>query len=99
MSNATLNLDKAKKDMAIALEILSGLFLVFGVGWIYAGNKVRGIVLLVGSLLILSSTLAIVGSTGGLGICCCVTPIYLSLISDVLSLRKWLNNPVQSSVR
>lgn len=93
-----MNLDKPKKDLALILEIGFGLFFILGVGWLYAGNKVRGGALLAGSVLASApSMFSIIAATGGFGFCFCALPMYLFLILDILSLRKWLEHPIIES--
>jgi hypothetical protein len=65
------------------------------VGWIYAGNKVRGSILLAGTLLASAPAMfSIIAATGGIGFFCCALPTYLLMLTDILSLRKWLEKPV-----
>jgi hypothetical protein len=90
-----LEIDKAKKDMALVLEGIGALFFVLGVGWLYAGNKVRGGLLLAGTLLFSAPAMgSIIIGTGGLGFCCCALPAYLLALIDIMALRRWLEKPV-----
>ena len=90
-----VELDKSKKDTALLLEVLFGLFFILGVGWIYAGNKVRGGILLAGSLLASAPAMfSIIAATGGIGFFCCALPTYLLMATDILALRKWLEKPI-----
>lgn len=94
-NTVVIELDKSKKDMALVLEVLFGLFFVLGVGWIYAGNKVRGGILLVGTLLFSAPAMfSIITATGGIGFFCCALPTYLLMATDILALRRWLEKPV-----
>jgi hypothetical protein len=89
-----LELDKQKKDMALVLEIFFGLFFIMGAGWVYAGNKTRGGVLLAGSLLAGAPAMfSLILATGGIGVFCCALPTYLLMVTDILALRKWMENP------
>lgn len=93
-----LEIDKPKKDMALLLEGLFGLFFILGAGWLYAGNKVRGGMLLAGTLLLSApAMLSLIASTGGVGFFCCAIPTYLLMLTDILALRKWLENPKSES--
>lgn len=86
--------DKSRKDMALVLEAFFGLFFILGVGWIYAGNKVRGGILLTGSILASAPAMfSIIAATGGIGFFCCALPTYLLMVTDILSLRKWMEKP------
>lgn len=82
------------KRTALLVEMVSGLLLIPGVGWMYAGNPLRGGVILVFALL---GTLPIViqfaGASLGLGLCCCLPPLYAGVAFDVFALNKWIDNP------
>lgn len=75
-------------------EAIGGIFLLPGIGWMYAGNLLRGGMLLVLSLLgTLPIVIEIATPTAGLGLCCCLPPIYIGLILDVLALNHWIDHP------
>lgn len=68
------------KSIAMILEILPGLFGLYGFGWIYSGNSSTGIMLLVGGLIwdfiaILSGVL-----TAGFA-CFCTIPVNILVIT------------------
>lgn len=89
-----VEIDKPKKDMALVLEVVFGLFFILGAGWFYAGNKVRGGMLLAGTILLSTPAMfSLIASTGGIGFFCCAIPTYLLMLTDILALRKWLEKP------
>ena len=94
-----VNSPNTKKNNAILFEIVGGLFFIYGIGWLFAGNKVRGWVLIIGSLIGLTSILSFISATWGLGYFCCAPLVYLGLLFDVLSLRQWLKNPIPDNFK
>jgi hypothetical protein len=68
------------RSTALVLEILLGFFGLFGIGWIYSGNTVVGILWLVGVMLwdCMAATLAV--ATSGLA-CICVVPLGWTLLA------------------
>jgi hypothetical protein len=77
------------RSTALVLEILPGLFGFPGFGWIYSGNAIIGLPLLLGALVwnILIACPGII-LTGGLGICCAIPMGWMVLAISVL----WLNS-------
>jgi len=84
---------KQDRDPAVALllEVIGGFFGLLGIGWIYAGRSVGGVVLLLGYWLldwVIGLTLAI----GTLGAWCCVWPaqnLLFGLVSGC-GVYRWL---------
>ncbi len=83
-------------NTAFVLELLLGLFGFLGMGWIYAGHIVLGLVMLVGWWLVVISGLGGSFLSGGLG-CCLWLPIHVvaPLVSalivrgDVQKINPW----------
>jgi hypothetical protein len=67
------------RSTALLLEILLGLFGIYGIGWIY-GNKVGpGVALLIGGLVWDGIAIAIDIGTGGFGFICSI-PINIAIV-------------------
>lgn len=79
---------------ALWAEAISGLLLLPGAGWLLAGNRLRGLSLMVFSLLgTLPLVVQLAGLSAGLGLCCCLPPLYTGVAFDLWALNKWLDNP------
>ena len=77
--------------VALLLEIVGGLFGFLGIGWIYAGKPVYGVLLLIGYWL-LDWALGLMLAVGTLGVWCCVWPaqnLVFGAISGYLAYR-WI---------
>ena len=82
------------KRTALLVEAVSGALLLPGFGWMYAGNPLRGWVTLVFALLgTLPIVLQVAGLSFGLGVCCCLPPLYAGVAWDVHALHKWIDHP------
>jgi TM2 domain-containing membrane protein YozV len=68
------------RSIALILEILPGLFGIFGIGWIYAGNTTAGILWLIGVLAWDVAAGLINVLSGGIG-CLCTIPVGLGLVA------------------
>ncbi len=68
------------RSIALVLEILPAFFGIFGIGWIYAGNVVVGILLLIGVLCWDVFAILINILSGGFG-CLCTLPVNIVLIA------------------
>jgi hypothetical protein len=68
------------RSIALILEILPGLFGIFGIGWIYAGNTTAGVIWLISVLAwdVFAGLINVL--TGGFG-CFCTLPVGLALIA------------------
>ena len=62
------------------IEILPGLFGLYGFGWIYSGNVSAGVILLVGGLLWGAFAIFLAIITGTFA-CICTIPVNLGLIT------------------
>jgi hypothetical protein len=79
---------------ALLIEAMAGLCLLPGLGWIYAGQVLRGVMLLLFALIgDLPLLVEVVGMTGGWGLCCCLPPLYVLVALDVYALKRWFANP------
>jgi hypothetical protein len=65
--------------LAIVLEIVCGLFGLFGIGWLVSGNTQTGIILLVGGLVWGAVWVFIAIFTLGIGFLC-IGPINLAIM-------------------
>lgn len=77
--------------VALLLEMGGGLFGFLGIGWIYAGRPVMGVLLLVGYWL-LDWIIGLALAIGTLGAWCCIWPaqnLVFGAISGYLAYR-WL---------
>jgi TM2 domain-containing membrane protein YozV len=77
--------------VALLLEVVGGFFGFLGIGWIYAGRPVKGVVLLLGYWL-LDWIVGLVLSFATLGVWCFIWPaqnLVLGAISGYLAYR-WL---------
>jgi hypothetical protein len=82
------------KRTALIAEMVSGALLLPGVGWIIAGNPLRGAMLLVFSLVGTWPVIVqVAGLSLGLGLVCCLPPIYVGVAFDVRALSKWIEHP------
>jgi hypothetical protein len=81
MNNNLPNSARPLKDRSIALilEILPGLFGLFGFGWIYSGNTNTGILWLVGVLVWDFFAFFLVSLTAGFG-CLLTLPVNIILV-------------------
>ena len=52
LSNQTASAGTKSKSSALVLEILPGIVGILGIGWIYAGETQKGILILVGNIII-----------------------------------------------
>jgi hypothetical protein len=68
------------KSIALILEILPGLFGIYGIGWIYGNNTNTGLLLLIGGLIWLVIAILINVFTGGFG-CFCTIPINIAIVA------------------
>jgi hypothetical protein len=68
------------RSLAVLLEVLPGLFGFLGIGWLYAGNIVVGLVLLIGYLLFIGFEILIGTLTFGLA-CCFTLPLNVVAIA------------------
>jgi hypothetical protein len=67
------------------LEVLLGLFGLYGFGWMYAGNIIAGLLLTLGGLVWDVVVLTLVLSTGGFaGLCTAPISIFVMIISALL---------------
>ena len=81
------------KTLAIILEIVGGLFGIFGIGWLVAGKSKVGIPLLIGSVVWFLIEIVALIFTLGIGIVC-VGPIDLIvLIVSAIMLNNSFNTP------
>jgi hypothetical protein len=67
-----------KKIIAVALELIGGYLGLLGLGWIYAGDVLRGILVLVGYLILLSIAGTLTALTLGL-LGLIFVPIYIAV--------------------
>lgn len=67
-------------SLALLLEILPGIFGIFGIGWIYSGNTTTGIVWLISVLIWDCMALVVDILTGG-GFLLCTIPINIALVA------------------
>ncbi len=67
---------RKSKSTAIILEILPGLFGFFGIGWLYIGQVMPGLILLIGGLVWVMMVIVAAALTGFLA-CFCTVPITL----------------------
>jgi len=77
--------------VALVLEVIGGFFGFLGIGWVYAGRPVKGILLLVGYCL-LDWGIGLTLSVCTLGVWCCIWPaqnLVLGALSGYLAYR-WL---------
>jgi hypothetical protein len=77
--NAVLHPLKNRSN-ALVLEILLGLFGLFGIGWMYSGNTTVGILLLTGVMIWNCIALSSIILTGGFA-CICTIPVNLILVA------------------
>lgn len=68
------------RSVALILEILPGLFGLFGFGWMYSGNTTAGILWLVGVLVWDFIAFFIVALTAGFG-CLVTVPVNIVLVA------------------
>jgi len=83
--------------VALLLEVVGGFFGFLGIGWIYAGRPVKGVVLLLGYWL-LDWIVGLVLSFATLGVWCFIWPaqnLVLGAISGYLAYR-WLEGQGQA---
>ena len=68
------------RSMGLILEILPGLFGIFGIGWIYAGETNTGVLILIGGLVMMF--IFVTANVLSAGICCFGTiPIQLAVLA------------------
>lgn len=68
------------RNVAIILEILPGLFGLYGFGWIYSGNTGTGIMLLVGGLI--WAVIVVIAATITASVACfCTVPVNLIAVA------------------
>jgi len=72
------------RGIALILEILPGLFGVFGFGWIYSGNTSTGILWLVGTFFWIVIAAVIIALSAGIGFCC-VAPFSIMILAISVS--------------
>ena len=66
--------------MGLILEILPGLFGIFGIGWIYASETNTGVLILIGGLVMMF--IFVTANVLSAGICCFGTiPIQLAVLA------------------
>ncbi|GIW08920.1 MAG: hypothetical protein KatS3mg060_3725 [Dehalococcoidia bacterium] len=81
-----------QRGVALVLEVIPGLFGLFGIGWLYAANTGVGLALVLGSILAWCVALAFVVFTGGIGLFCTV-PAYLAcLLASALLLNSYASS-------
>lgn len=80
-----------ERSLALILEILPGIIGILGIGWIYAGNTLAGIIWLVAYLVWNGLALLITVFTLGIGAICWV-PINIACIAvSAIFLNKYAN--------
>ena len=70
------------KSIALILEIVPGLFGLFGIGWLYIGQVMPGLILLIGGIVWILIAIG-VGVLTGFMACFCTVP--LTLIGPIAS--------------
>jgi len=83
-------------NTAFVLEFVLGLFGFLGIGWLYGGRTVQGIVMLAGWWLFVASGIGGSLLSGGLG-CCLWLPVHFvaPLISALVVKNELERNPFQ----
>ncbi len=81
------------KTLAIILEIVGGIFGIFGIGWLVAGKTKVGLPLLIGSFV--WAIIEIIGTivTLGFGLLCFFPIDIIALIVSAIMLNNSFNNP------
>ncbi len=68
------------RSTALILELLPGLFGIYGIGWIYANKTGTGLALLIGGLVWDVIAIIIDVATGGFG-CFCSLPVNIAAVA------------------
>lgn len=82
MANEWSSAPRPRKDrsLALILEIFPGLFGFFGIGWIYSGNALTGVLLLIGMFFWEFLAFFFIFVTFGLG-ALCIVPFNLIVLA------------------
>jgi hypothetical protein len=88
---ATIVRPRKDRSIALILEILPGFFGFLGIGWIYSGYTVSGVVWLISMLVWSIFAAFMILLTAGFG-CICTLPINLTMIAiSSASLNSYIN--------
>ena len=78
-----------ERSTAMLLEILPGLFGIYGIGWIYGNNTTTGLILLIGGLVWLAIAVVIDIITVGFGVCFTLPINIIVIVVSAIMLNKY----------
>ena len=85
--------------LAIILEVVGGIFGIFGIGWLVSGNTSTGLMFLIGGFVWLAIAIVLSVVTFGIGLIC-IWPVDLAImITSVIMLNNRLKQRQMGMIR